>query len=172
MKGIRTAGKILSVILAVILAGILACNLYTVAARNFGGIEYPTIFGYYRAIVVSGSMSGSIEINDMVVVHREDHYEVGDVVSYKTESNLVTHRIVDRTEDGFITKGDANNVEDREPVSPEQILGKVVLVVPGVGRFFEFTRTPLGMCAAAAVILVVVFLPCGQNRKKEENKES
>jgi signal peptidase len=51
---------------------------------------------------------------------------------------MITHRIVaiDVDENGarrFITKGDANNVRDQAPARAENIIGRVVKVLPGMG---------------------------------------
>lgn len=174
MKALKAAGRVVSGAFIVLLAVILGCNLYTIAARNLAGIPYPTIFGYYPAIVISGSMSGSIEVNDMVIVHQQDDYHVGDVVAYKTAHSLVTHRIVDETDQGFVTKGDANNAPDRVPVSEDQILGKVVSVIPGIGVVYEWIHTPLGMCSAVLLICFIIFIPSssGDKEEYEQNERS
>ena len=69
-----------------------------------------------------------------------------------------THRII-RIEGGkYYTKGDANASEDTAPVSSEQIVGEVVAVVPGIGLFFEWPKTPEGLTfAGITVALVVAF---------------
>ncbi len=171
MRAVKAVGNVFSTVLIVLLILVLGCNLYTIAARNLGYNEYPTIFGYYPAIVISGSMSGSIEVNDLVIVHEENDYSVGDVISYKAGSNLVTHRIAGKTDEGFITKGDANNVEDRKPVPQDQILGKVVLVIPGIGTFYQWMHTPLGMCSAALLIFFITVFPSPHKNKEEKPAE-
>ena len=159
-------GRILSGLLTGFLALILACNLYTIAMRYFAGVQQPAVFGYSTAVVISGSMSGSIEINDMVVIHREDSYAVGDVITFKSGDSLVTHRIVEETPDGFVTKGDANNAEDTRPVPPEAVVGKVVLVIPGIGLVIEYLRTPLGMTCLVLVGFLMIEIPAMIDRRR------
>ncbi len=74
--------------------------------------------------------------------------KIGDVVVYRSEGldpgGLVVHRIVDRTPDGYVTRGDANPVTDQRagepPVERERILAHAVAidgdvtVLPGFGR--------------------------------------
>lgn len=159
MRRIKLVGRIVSIALTVVLAVLLACNLYLIAARAITGEPQPTVFGYSGAVVVSGSMSGAIEINDMVICHREKSYAPGDVITFESGSSVVTHRIVAQTEDGFVTKGDANNTADLEPVLPEQVIGRVVLVIPKIGKLIAFFRTPLGMICLVLIGFVLIEFP-------------
>ena len=159
MRRIKLIGRIVSIALTVVLAVLLACNLYLIAARAITGDPQPTVFGYSSAVVVSGSMSGAIEVNDMVICHREESYAPGDVITFKSGSSVVTHRIVKETQDGFVTKGDANNTTDLEPVLPEQVIGRVVLVVPKVGQLIAALRTPLGMICLVLIGYILIAFP-------------
>lgn len=178
MRGLRLFGRILSIFVVVLLALVILCNLYLIAARKIFGKTQPTIFGYSTAVVVSGSMSGSIEIDDLIITRRTENYVAGDVITYMSGNTLVTHRIVRETPEGFITKGDANNVEDREPIAHEVIVGKVVAVIPGVGRWIGFLRTPLGMCCLVLIGFLLIEIPVLLKRQKKittggnENGES
>ncbi len=138
---------------------ILAANCYMMFARLVLHEQQPDVLGYSTAVVISGSMSGSIEINDMIIIHAEDTYTTGDVITFYSGNSLVTHRIVDDTERGFITKGDANNAADLYPVPITDVVGKVVLVLPGIGVIIEALRTPLGMTVLLGIALCMILLP-------------
>jgi len=168
MKTLKTLGRILSIVITVLLGLLLACNLYTIVARMVTKQLQPAVFGFSTAVVISGSMSDSIEVNDMVVIHRQKSYEVGDVITFETRGSLVTHRIIGETSLGFTTKGDANNSPDLDPVRQEQIVGRVVLVIPKIGRAIEFMRTPLGMTCLVVVGFALVEVPALIRRKSEE----
>lgn len=161
-------GRILSGALTGFLALVLACNLYTIAMRYFAGVQQPAVFGYSTAVVISGSMSGSIEINDLVVIHRQKNYKTGDIITFESGESLVTHRIVEETSEGFVTKGDANNAEDVRPVPLERVVGRVVLVVPRAGAAIGFLRTPLGMTCLVLVGLLLIEVPALLDRRKNE----
>ena len=77
----------------------------------------PSFFGYSVLVIATGSMSGSIEAGDVVVVKDTGDYET-DVVTYLPigETVTVTHRIVRTEGNRYYTKGDANLSEDPEPV--------------------------------------------------------
>ena len=59
-------------------------------------------------------------------------YKIGEAGSEK----YVTHRIVGDGPDGYITKGDANEVEDANSVKQEQIVGTYRYSIPYAGRLF------------------------------------
>ena len=89
------------------------------------------ILGYRVLFVMSGSMEPVIREGQMIVVRRVDdarELEVGDIVTYlKPEDDYtVTHRIIEVTDEGFVTKGDYNVYADQLVVEPEWVKYKVV----------------------------------------------
>ena len=151
--------RVLSAIVTVILALLLAANVYVIAARAVTGEPQPTVFGFSAAVVVTGSMSPAIEPGDLVVCRRAADYAVGDVIMFRSGAAIVTHRIVGDTPDGFTTQGDANNVADADPVPRGAIVGKVVFTVPKLGIFIEKLRTPLGMTVLVLIGFALIELP-------------
>ena len=151
--------RVLSAIVTVILALLLAANVYVIAARAVTGEPQPTVFGFSAAVVVTGSMSPAIEPGDLVVCRSSADYAVGDVITFRSGASLVTHRIVGDTPDGFTTKGDANNVADADPVPRGAVVGKVVFTVPKLGIFIEKLRTPLGMTVLVLIGFALIELP-------------
>jgi signal peptidase len=91
--------------------------------------------------VVSHSMEPTYSKGDMLVVYGVDNLEIGDVIVYKNPTTHlpIVHRIINTTKDGFITKGDANPVDDvtgkitPRPIQQKDIYGKVVLRFPLLG---------------------------------------
>ena len=155
------------VLLCLLLAVTLASNLYALFARKVLHDPAPAVFGVSSAVVVSGSMSGTIEVDDMIFTKACRDYAVGDIILFRSGSSAVTHRIVERTEAGFITKGDANNAPDPQPVKPEAVVGKVVAVIPGMGLVIGFLQTPQGFIGVG-VLLVLVSLLSGAFEKRDE----
>jgi len=147
MRFLKATGRILSFCLTALLALILVFNLLSIGSRYLTGNTYANVFGISTAVVISGSMEPAISVNDMVVIQEKDNYTEQDVISYVSQNgNLITHRIVEVTDEGFVTRGDANNTVDIEvPVSMDKVVGKVVCVIPKVGLFMEYLKTPLGM---------------------------
>ncbi len=86
-------------------------------------------FGITILEVSSDSMNPIFNKGDIVIVKKQESYEIGDIITYYLDENcLITHRIVEKYENGFITKGDDNNVNDKEIVKLDQIIGKVIYV--------------------------------------------
>lgn len=87
-------------------------------------------FGVTILQVLSNSMSPEFNKGDIIVIKKQKDYEIGEIITYQTnEKDYVTHRVIEKYEDGFITKGDNNNVEDKEKIKIEQIKGKVILKI-------------------------------------------
>lgn len=57
-------------------------------------------------------MEPAVSAGDLVLVHRREAYGRGDIVMFDNGGISVTHRIVKKAKEGFVTKGDANNVPD------------------------------------------------------------
>lgn len=160
--------KVLSILFVGITAVVLVSNIYILAARRITGNPNPTVFGFTSAVVLTGSMEDTILPNDMVIVHRRPEYEVNDIVMYRGNSSTVTHRIIELGENGYITKGDANNTDDGE-IPRERVVGKVICIIPRVGAVISFFQAPLGMLILVLVLLLIIELPSLIKRKPTDD---
>ncbi len=97
------------------------------------------LFPIHPATVYSGSMRPAMDAGDIVIIAKvtPDTIKPGDVVQFREEDYTVMHRVVEIVEiEGstfFITKGDANNNPDTNPVIPENVVGKVIFTIPRIG---------------------------------------
>jgi len=148
--------KIGRYILMVILFFILLLNIVNMV-QVISGNEMPMLLGYGKAVVITGSMEPVIEPGDMVIFREQTTYVNDDIVLFKANS-YITHRIVETTENGFITQGDANNTIDDE-ILKEQIVGKVVLIIPKVGYVADFLKSPFGIFVLVIGLLAMIELP-------------
>ena len=119
MKAFNIAKKVLIGIVAALCAVLLVYNAYMLIAKYACGIPMPTVFGYAGARVPTGSMdddSGDddIEIGDFVIIHAQDSYEIGDVVTFYDSSAdmTVTHRVVDIVGTTYYIRGDTTGERD------------------------------------------------------------
>lgn len=115
--------------------------------------EVPQLFGYAQLVVLSGSMDPALKVGDLVIIHEEKEYQKQDIITFRTEIAPTTHRIIETKDTGFITKGDANNVEDEGIVTRNQIYGRVIMSIPKVGEMMVFMKQPLSM-------LIMIFILC------------
>ncbi|MEK7643423.1 MAG: signal peptidase I [Patescibacteria group bacterium] len=86
---------------------------------------------YPIAAITSGSMWPALHTGDLVFIKAvsKENLKVGDVVVWKNDSGkgFVIHRVVRLKDKTFVTKGDANFIEDA-PVKYEDLVGKTVQI--------------------------------------------
>jgi signal peptidase len=128
------------------------------------------LLGLRTLVVQSGSMAPAIGTGDIVVskVIRPSEASVGDVVTFRDptrESELVTHRVVDKQDQGgaiaFVTKGDANGATEDWTIERSGTMGKVVFRLPKAGYLVAWATLPAVRAAlliGAAGIFAVIAL--------------
>ena len=156
--------KRLSTALSILIGAILLLSIYAWAQVNVMHEEYASIFGYSVFDVVTGSMSGTIEIDDYVVVKRTNDIELNDIVTFKYGDVLITHRVVQIAGDKLITKGDVNNSEDYA-ITMDNIIGKVVKVIPRAGIWKDvLTKPSVLSCIFITLICFAFFFSFEEKR--------
>lgn len=134
---------------------------------------YP--FGIKTAVVLTGSMSPTVEINDFVVMKRPDGVDVGDIVSYREDGSdaEVMHRIVKIDGDKIVTKGDSNNAEDK-PIDASQITGVYIGKIEALGKVMSFITQPVVFSIIVVVLVILMLTPCRKSNisKKSEAKSN
>lgn len=163
----RITEKIVNIaldILIFIFGIILLISIYNNIQINILGNDYSSFFGRSIFEVQTGSMAGTIEAGDWIIVKYSDNIELDDIVTYKQDKEFVTHRVIEAYKGTYVTKGDANNTKDK-PISKEQIVGKVVKVLPHFGLLKKTIFNP------AILVAVIITLYCinlvFKNNKKE-----
>lgn len=131
----------------------------------------PALFGYAAVTVLSGSMEPAFSAGDLLVIRQQDRYEPGDIVTFSDGGVLITHRIIGREEDGFRTKGDANNAADGALLRPQQIRGRVVCRLPAAGRVVLFLRTPAGLLLVLTAGLGALILTGPRQKRQRKGGE-
>ena len=175
---------IISTVLCIIFSLILICNLTIIIKGTVNPKTPPSVFGVTPLVVMSGSMSGDaedhIEVGDLILSSKAEpaKLQVGDVISFmESETTVVTHRIIEvgKTEDGkiqWITKGDANNTEDKKPVTEDQLVGVYKMRIPKAGDFAMFMQTSLGMIIFVGIPLFAFIIYDIIRRNMQAKKEN
>lgn len=172
MKKIWNGVSMTFVVIMVLIAALLA------GARLIGLQVYT---------VISGSMEPNYHLGSIIYVKKVEPQTLqkGDVITFMlSENTIATHRIVevipdenDPTVVRFRTKGDANQIEDSNPVHCKNVLGRVVGTIPYLGYVSDFVQHPPGTYIAlggAAILILAVFLPdilMPQKKKEPEAPE-
>ena len=92
-------------------------------------------------VVVSESMMPTLNVGDIIIVMGKDTYQEQDIVVYRTllYSKPIVHRVIGIENGYLITKGDNNQFSDpgtiapKEGVTPGDVQGKVIFVIPKLG---------------------------------------
>jgi signal peptidase I len=139
---------------------------------------YPTI-----------SMLPTMEVGDLVVVHSVSYssIQMGDVIVFARPdqsgactSEVIVHRVVEITSQGFITQGDdrVTNPSPDEPTSwppvpANCVKGVVVVAVPYLGRIGEAFPPPYNYVLVAAILALVFALELRpkSSEQREERDE-
>lgn len=162
----------------VVLGLLLVGNLIIIAKGTLQPEKPPSVLGITPLVVLSGSMSGTIEAGDLIFVTpaAPETLAVGDVIAYLSDGAVVTHRItaIESGADGalqFTTKGDANNTADQAPVTADQLVGVYRGRLPGAGDFALFLRSPLGMLLFIGVPVMAFILYDILRRRRDAIRE-
>lgn len=118
-------------------------------------------FGYELKVVQSGSMEPAIHVGSVVVIVPETSYNVGDVITFGPDTKKqipITHRIAEITDEGFVTKGDANEHPDPKPAKKGEVIGRVAFSVPYIGHIIAFARTKLGYALLVGIPAALIIL--------------
>ena len=176
-KGIISA--ILSVII-IILAYFIVANI--IATKNN---SIASFFGYSISYVPTPSMEPTIESNSTIIFDQDYSYDdlnVGDIIVYKnTDENIyVIHRIISKTDYGFVTQGDNNSIPDYKKDSSEYYY---ITESNYIGKYkTTVTIFSLNSPLSKVLVFILIFSSFGfivvseifglKNITKKENKEN
>lgn len=121
----------------------------------------PCLWGHKPLVVISGSMEPTLKVGGILYYEKIDlkDFKIDDILVYKTKDHIISHRIVDIVDDGFITKGDANNSIDNNLINKNQVLGKGTdWSIPYIGYYADFIYTHKYLLYISLSIIVVDLL--------------
>ena len=151
--------RILNIILDVLmflLGLILLVFIYNNIQTKILGNDHSSFFGYSLFEVQTGSMKNEINIGDWIIVKYSDDIKLNDIVTFKKNNSFVTHRVVEVYKNTYVTKGDANNAKD-EAISKNQIVGKVVKILPHFGLIKKTILNPIVLFMLLVVVSIINF---------------
>lgn len=147
----KRIGKLFGNVVTGLICILLLITLFVVVFMRASGGE-TSFFGYQLKTVLSGSMEPDMQTGSIIAIEsptNKEDLQKGDIITFQTKEDLiVTHRI-DEVKNGgkqYITKGDANNAPDSEPVLAENIVGVYTgFSIPYVGYAVNFANSSTGV---------------------------
>ena len=172
-------GIVIGILLCVVILPFAAVG-GTLAAKSYiHKDKVPAVLGVSPLVVATGSMRPEFKENDLILMRSADvaALEKGDIIAYYDRKGVVvSHRIIayDVDEGGarlYITKGDANNVQDQNPVPAGKVIGRLMYVIPGGGKIMRVIANPVVTVLAVAVPLALFYGGVALQRKLAQKKE-
>lgn len=161
---------------------------YFIATRIYiaKGSGHEPKFSLYT--IISPSMVPNINVYDVIVdvkVDKPEDIKINDVITFNSNipevsGNTITHRVIAINKDAegnyyFQTKGDNNLVEDGVNVEFSNIIGKVALKIPQLGKVQSFLASKAGwlfiiLIPALYVILKSIMKIVKLNKDEKSNE--
>lgn len=127
-------------------------------------VYIPKLLGYKTFYIESGSMSPTINQGSVVLEKPIEFEKIteGDVLTFRNaeKTEYFTHRVIgiDKTNQMFITKGDANDEQDPSEISYYFTEGKVDFAVPYVGYVMQFLNSAVGRIIIGCVYIAWIAI--------------
>jgi len=141
----------------------------------------PRFLGYECYHIESDSMEPEIPVGSIIYVYVKDasaqDIRSGDVIAFYREDTVIAHRVRENriVEGEFITKGDANPVDDAAAVPYADFIGRVGYHLPVLGRVLGIAMTGIGkvyllLIAACGVLLNILASRIRYSRAQKQKK--
>jgi signal peptidase I len=153
----------------ILAASLVAVWIAFAPARLGGRVAY---------VIVNGiSMEPHYHLGDLTIMRKAATYQVGDVVTYRdAEMNAyVIHRIIGIDQDHYVLQGDNNSWIDAYRPTNEEIIGKLWIFIPRLGKIFKWLRSPLNLALTmgllGAVLMTGVLVKPSQRGKRKRHQQ-
>ena len=152
----------------VIITVIIIIGAYYMYQIKIQKKDYANLFGYSLFEVATGSMSPTIEVGDVVITKITKEVNENDIIVYMDGKNIITHRLIEKNGDKIITRGDANNSEDK-PIEEKMIIGEVVKIIPQLGTWQQILSSPEILVLIIILILILSVIYAYTSKSEEKN---
>ncbi len=172
-RRVELSKKTFVTIIYIILIPVIFYNIMLIVQAATNPRETPCVFGMKTFVIISGSMEPSLEIGDMVIIKEfpEEELQKGDIISFRNGQSIITHRINNVINEktgkiSFETKGDNNNIKDKNYVKYDDIEGKMVGKIPHIGKIVLLLKNKL----IIIIILMIFYMLYIHNAKVEDRR--
>ncbi len=166
MKAKKALTVVVSILLWLVILIAALFTFTTLATKNVNNVA--SLFGYTPLSVQTESMAPFFNAGDLIIIKKCDPATLkeGDVITFHTiienQYALNTHRISSIDDHGgirsYTTKGDNNSIADTHIISDNDIVGKYVVKLGGVGKFVDFLASSTGFLIVIVVPMLLFFI--------------
>ena len=170
IKNKKVTKKIFKYIILNVLIVLFVINLILSFEEN------THILGIYMFNIVSESMEPTLYKNDLVLVKKCEisKLQEGDIITFKQDERTISHRIINVTKENetikFQTKGDNNDIPDRDKVLADQVYGKVTFKVKKIGKIVNYIQNIRGFINILIFAIIVYILVSLKDKQKNTRK--
>ena len=167
----KTIKKIIGVIAIILIYNIILIIVSSINGKNFN------ILGYKAYVINTNSMEPTIRVGDIVIVKKvkNENLSKGDVITFSSQGEVITHRITQIETIGadtkYITKGDNNNTEDTTQIKYEDILGEEIVIIPYLGKIIKLLDNRIIILIIILTILILALFKIQKKEKLENRRE-
>ena len=152
--------KIINIIEYIIIFLVISANVLLIFQSMNNPNKTPSLFGKKAFVIISGSMIPEIQIGDVVIINDTNDVKVGDIIAFRRDSTVIVHRIVKEMnvngQTMYQTKGDNNNVEDKELVTVPTIEGLLIGKIPFIGKILMWLYNNLSIVIVVIIIILII----------------
>lgn len=124
----------------------------------------------FRSYTISSRcMEPKILPGDLVIVESVNTQSLknGEIITFNSNNSIVTHRIIEIENRVFKTKGDNKNVKDDDLVYKNEVIGRVVKIIPKIGTIVAL----LSKLKVNSILIIIILMWIIWNMViKEDNK--
>ena len=168
-KILKIIKKVIINLIIFVLSIIAILVIWGFIQLNIQNKEYIDMFGYSILSTETGSMSPTIEKGDIIIVKIGDETKANDIITYKQDNALITHRIEQINGDTIIAKGDYNNTPD-DPIQKDQVIGKAVYIIHNV-EIWKKVFTDIHVIIPMIITIVLFIVLVSYKEKIGEKKD-
>lgn len=156
--------SIVSTLIFLLIIALMVSVVYTTSKQ-----KVPQFFSYSILRVISPSMTPEIPVGSYILIKKVDPKELkeGDIISFYSTDPLIymkpnTHRIVEiKNENGklsFITKGDANAVNDAAVASDSNLIGVYKGRLKWMDQIGKIFTNPVSFLFIVLIPALIIFM--------------
>lgn len=132
-------------------------------------IFIPVLWGKKPLVIISGSMEPILKVGGILYYEKINlnDFKKDDILVYRLNEHIVSHRIVNINEYGFETKGDNNNSNDSYIVDKNNVIGRGNnWSIPYIGYYADFIYNHKYLLI---VMIILSYFNIWFNSRKDKN---